>query len=192
MKNLLGDIKGMLSDGSELDSKNIVDISKNLSDKYQTMIDSGEVKINDLLGGVFDLLSNPDTINNEFTNFDATNLPNPSSVLQEMTNDPNLKDMMAMMGKNNTNSTAMPDLSMLSSMMSGLGNAKSGDKKKGKKGGQMPDLSMLSSLMSGMSSLSNPNADKIDNNAPSTISDLEKEIERMLNEVNVVENKKKK
>jgi hypothetical protein len=119
IKNLLGDIKGMLNSNDTIDSKSIINISKDLSTKYQTMIESGDVNISDLLSGVIGLLNDPDTINNEFNDIDATKLPDPSMILADISNDPNLKQAMNMLdGINDSNNNL--DMNLFSTMMSGM------------------------------------------------------------------------
>jgi len=163
VKGLLSDIKGMLNSNDNMNSKSIVDITRDLSSKYQTMIESGDVDINDLLSGVIGLLNDPDTINSEFEDIDSSKLPDPSQIISEMSNDPSLKQAMGMLG--------------------GIGN----------KGG-IPNMGMLGSMMSSMmnSGLTLPNEGKpsnniLDQNAPQTLNELEKEIERMMREVELAE-----
>jgi len=146
MKGLIGDIKNILSDGDELKTKNIIDISKDLSKKYQTMIENGDVNMGDLLSGVLGLINNPDSLNGEFDDIDVSKLPDPDSILKDMANDPKLKEVMGMMGNNK----GMPDMGMFGSMMANMVN-------------------------------SNTNTDD------KSISDLEKEIEQMMREVQEAE-----
>ena len=113
MKGLLTDIKDILNNTSNIESQNIVDISKNLSSKYQTMIEKGDVNIGDLLSGVLGLINDPDSLNDEFSDIDVNNLPNPENVLSDMANDPNLKEAMSMMSNDN-------NMNMFSSMMSSM------------------------------------------------------------------------
>jgi hypothetical protein len=156
IKGLLGDIKSMLKSNDNMDSKSIVDISRDLSSKYQTMIESGDVNINDLLSGVFGLLNDPDAINGEFDDIDSSKLPDPSKILSEMSNDPSLKQAMGILGAG-----------------------------KGGKGGMSGglDMSMLGSVMAGMMGGDKGSNSKVDPNAPKTVFELEKEIERMMREV---------
>lgn len=151
MKNLLGDIKGMLGQGN-LGSSNILDLSKNLSKKYETMIEQGDVNITDLFSGVVELLNNPDAIGDEFGDIDTDNLPNADELVKQMASDPSLKQAMSMMGN--------------------MGGSNMG------KGGL--NMGMLGAMMSGLmgGSTQQTNADD-----PKTIQELEKEIERMMNEL---------
>ena len=98
MNNLLGDIKSMFTNQNNLDAKYIFDVSKNLSEKYQNMIENGSVNLNDLMSGVINMLNNPEMITEQFNDIDESALPDPNSVLSEMSNDPNLKEAMNMMG----------------------------------------------------------------------------------------------
>lgn len=154
MKGLLGDIKGMLSGGQNLDTQNIMDLSKNLSVKYQDMIENGSVNITDLFSGVMDLLNNPDAIGEEFGDINTDNLPNPNDLINQMSSDPNLKQAMAMMG----NMGAGPS----NGQMGGL------------------NMGMLGAMMSGMMGGSQ---EAVDPNAPKTVQELEKEIERLMTEM---------
>ena len=151
MKNLLGDIKGMLN-GGNLESSNILDLSKNLSKKYETMIEKGDVNITDLFSGVVELLNNPDAIGDEFNDLDTDNLPNPDELVKQMASDPSLKEAMSMMGG-----------------MSNSGNSKGG-----------LNMGMLGAMMSGLMGGGNQEANP---NDPKTVQELEKEIERMMNEL---------
>jgi hypothetical protein len=146
MKGLIGDIKDILSNNNDLKSSSIVDISRNLSDKYQTMIDKGDVNISDLLSGVLGILNDPDALNEEFNDINADNLPNPDNILADMANDPKLKEAMNMMGSTNG----------------------------------MPNMGMFGSMMANMMSGNKP----VDNKS---ISDLEREIEQMMKEVQEVD-----
>lgn len=154
MKGLLGDIKNMLKESSEVDSKNIVDISKDLSNKYQNLIDNGNVNINDLLTGVLGILNDPNALDGQFDDIDADKLPDPKLILSEMSNDPSLKQAMGMLGN--------------------------------KKGGL--DMGMFGSLMASMMSTDNSNSSS--SNEPKTTQELENEIERMMKEINEVQNNK--
>ena len=131
---------------NQLKKKNIIDISKDLSKKYQTMIENGDVNMGDLLSGVLGLINNPDSLNGEFDDIDVSKLPDPDSILKDMANDPKLKEVMGMMGNNK----GMPDMGMFGSMMANMVN-------------------------------SNTNTDD------KSISDLEKEIEQMMREVQEAE-----
>jgi hypothetical protein len=157
MNGLICDIKDMLKDSSCTNSKNIVDISKDLSNKYQELIDSGNVNINDLLTGVLGLLNDPTSLDGQFDDIDTNNLPDPKSLLTEMTNDPNLKEAMGMLGTNN--------------------------------GGGL-NMNMISSLMANM--MSSDNSSSSNQNEPNTIQELEKEIERMMEDINNNDNTKDK
>ena len=166
IKGLLGDIKGMLKSSDSMDSKSIVDISRDLSSKYQNMIESGDVNITDLLSGVIGLLNDPDAINCEFDDIDSSKLPDPSKILSEMSNDPSLKQAMGLLG-GAAGKGGMPggmDMSMLGSMMAGM---------------------MGSGMLGGEGKPSALNKDGT--SAPKTINELEKEIERMMREVDEAE-----
>jgi hypothetical protein len=164
IKGLLGDIKHMLNSNDSIDSKSIVDISRDLSSKYQNLIESGEVNINDLLSGVIGLLNDPDAINGEFDDIDSSKLPDPSKILSEMSNDPSLKQAMSMLGgAGGAGGAGGMDMNMLSSMMAGM---------------------MGSSMMGGSGK---PSGLKGDGSAPKSIVELEKEIERMMREVTEAE-----
>lgn len=151
MKNLLGDIKGMLGQGN-LESSNILDLSKNLSKKYEAMIEQGDVNITDLFSGVVELLNNPDAIGDEFGDINTDNLPNPDDLVKQMASDPSLKQAMSMMGDigGSNKGTGGLNMGMIGAMMSGL--------------------------MGGSDQQANPDD-------PKTIQELEKEIERMMNEL---------
>lgn len=151
MKSLLGDIKGMLSSGNNIETQNILDFSKNLSDKYQNMIEKGEVNIADIFTGVIDLLNDPNAIGDEFDDINTDNLPNPNDLIQQMSSDSTLKEAMSMIGNMGLNGSGING-GMLDAMISGL--------------------------------MGNQN----DPNAPQTIHGLEKEIERMMNELQENEN----
>jgi hypothetical protein len=113
MNNLLGDIKNVLQDGSDM--TNILDVSKNLSQKYQTMIENGDVNMSDLLSGVMGLLNNPDSLNEQFKDIDASKLPNPDTIMANMASDPGLKEAMSMLNSDNGGMFG----AMMSSMMNG-------------------------------------------------------------------------
>ena len=165
MKDLLGDIKGMLSGGQNLDTQNIMDLSKDLSVKYQEMIEKGTVNISDLFTGVIDLLNNPDAIGEEFNDIDTNNLPNPNDLIQQMSSDPNLKQAISMMGNmgntDNKDGNPMGGLNMGGLNMGGL------------------NMGMLTAMMSGM--MNTPDASN--SNVPKTVQELEKEIERLMTEL---------
>ena len=120
INNLLGDIKSMLSNSNDLDSKGIVDISRDLSTKYQDMINKGDVDVGDLLTGVIDLLNNPDAINDQFGDFDGSNLPNPNQLLADMSKDPSLKEAMGMLGNMKGGKGGMPNMSMIGNLMGSM------------------------------------------------------------------------
>lgn len=125
MKKLLGDIKGIFSSG-EMNSKNIVDLSKDISTKYQSMIEKGDVSMNDLLGGVMGLLTNPDAIGEDFDDIDPSKLPDPNNILKEMSNDDSLKQTMNMLGGkdgiNNIDNLNTMMKGMMGSLMGGSAN----------------------------------------------------------------------
>jgi phage host-nuclease inhibitor protein Gam len=158
IKGLIGDIKNILSNNNDLESKNIMDISKDLSMKYQGMIEKGDVNISDLLSGVLGLINDPESFNGEFDDIDASKLPDPNSIFSDMANDPQLKEVMNMMGSKED---------MLGSMM-------------GNKDG-MPDMGMFGSMMANMMGNNNSQTNN------KSIGDLEKEIEQMMREVQEVE-----
>jgi hypothetical protein len=108
VSNLLTDIKSMLTATASSDVKNIIDISKDLSVKYQSLIESGTIDINDLLGGVFGLLTNPDEINEKFADVDQSTLPDPQSIMSAMSSDPNIMEAMSKMG--NMSGSGQPDM----------------------------------------------------------------------------------
>jgi len=169
MKGLLGDIKGMLSGGGQnMDTQNILDLSKNLSNKYQDMIEKGVVNITDLFSGVIDLLNDPDAIGDEFNDFDPEHLPNPNDLISQMSNDPSLKEAMSMMGS--------MGFGPASSTSAGTSTTNQG---KGPMAGL--NMGMLGSLMSGMMGGAAKTAE--DPNAPKTVQELEKEIERLMTEL---------
>ena len=122
MKGLIGDIKDILSNNDGLESKSIIDISKNLSQKYQNMIEKGDVNISDLLSGVLGIINDPESLNGEFDDIDVSKLPDPNSILKDMANDPNLKEAMNMMGNNE-------NMGMFSSMVSNMMNNTQTDNK---------------------------------------------------------------
>lgn len=161
MNDLLGDIKGLLNKPDDISSKSIVDISKDLSSKYQTMIEKGDVNITDLLSGVMNLLNDPESLEGHFDDINSDNLPDPSKLLADMTNDPNIKKAMDMFG-------------------GGLGGG-------GGVGGGVGGLdlnSMMASMMGGGLANMMGGLNKSDN-MPKTTEDLEKEIERLMTEINL-------
>lgn len=79
------------------------------------MIQNGDVDMSDLLSGVMGLLNNPDSLNEEFGDIDASKLPDPNSIISDMTNDPSFKDAMNMMSGENGGVFG----AMMSSMMNG-------------------------------------------------------------------------
>jgi hypothetical protein len=173
IKGLLGDIKHMLTNNDGMDTKNIVDFSKDLSSKYQNMIESGEVNINDLLSGVIGLLNDPDALDGEFSDIDATKLPDVNDFMSGMANDPNLKQAMSsMMGKDGK----LDMNNLMSSMMGSMGSM-------GGMGGN--DNPLISGLMNSMMS-NNSNVQKTED-VPKTIEALEEEIRRMMNDLQVQE-----
>ena len=176
IKGLLGDIKHMLTNNDGMDTKNIVDFSKDLSSKYQNMIESGEVNINDLLSGVIGLLNDPDALDGEFSDIDATKLPDVNDFMSGMANDPNLKQAMSsMMGKD-----GKLDMNNLMSSMMGSMSSMGG---MGCMGGN--DNPLISGLMNSMMS-NNSNVQKTED-VPKTIEALEEEIRRMMNDLQVQE-----
>jgi transcriptional regulator of met regulon len=174
MKNLLGDIKGMLSGGQNMDTKNILDMSKDLSNKYQNMIDTGDLNITDLFSGVMGLLNNPDAIGEEFGDFDGSNLPNPNDLMSQMADDPSLKQAMEMMNglgintnpSNSSNSSNLSNFSDQTNISNPIGGL---------------DMNMLGAMMSGMMGTMNSNSQS--NNEPKTVRELEKEIERLMADI---------
>ena len=122
MKGLIGDIKNILTDNDGLESKNILDISKDLSQKYQNMIEKGDVNMGDLLSGVLGILNDPDSLNGEFDDIDTSKLPDPNNILADMANDPKLKEVMGMVSNNN-------DMGMFGSMMANMMNSSQTDNK---------------------------------------------------------------
>ena len=187
IKTMLGDIKNMLSNTDGSQSKNILEMSNDLSSKYQEMITSGKLDVNDLVSGVFGLLNDSSAIDEEFGDFDASKLPDTNKLMDDMSKDPTLKDMMQKMGGANGKMDMGAISSLMSGMMSNDAN-KSGSSKAGTSagvGGGL-DMGMMSSLMSGLMSGSSLS----DKNAPKSISEMEKEIERMMKEVSDMETNK--
>ena len=145
--SLLGDIKGLLNT-EDLTGSNIIELTKNLSNKYQTMIDNGDANIDELLTGVIGLLSDPNKIDKEFSDFDVSKIKNPDKIISDITNDPSIKDAMSMVDQTGLSSSV------------GIGSGMFG--------------SILSNFMSGNN----------DDNEPQTMSELENEIEKLMNDVN--------
>jgi hypothetical protein len=194
IKNLMGDIKNILqsSTNETSNTKNIIDMGRDLSAKYQNLIESGSMDIGELLTSVVGLMSDPDTIAKEFGDLDTSKLPNPSNILSELSSDPSLKEeMKGMASKMMSGMDGMDGFSdMASKMMSGMGGM-----------GDMGDMGdMASKMMSGMGGMSGIGdmASKMmssmfknntsDSSAPKTVQELEKEIERMMLEVESADN----
>ena len=116
--SLLGDIKGLLNT-EELTGSNIIELTKNLSNKYQTMIDNGDANIEELLSGVIGLLSDPNKIDKEFSDFDVSKIKNPDQIISDITNDPSIKDAMSMVDQTGLSSNAGMFGSILSNFMAG-------------------------------------------------------------------------
>ena len=171
MNDLLGDIKGLLNKPDNISSKSIVDISKDLSSKYQTMIEKGDVNIGDLLSGVMNLLNDPESLEGHFDDINTENLPDPSKLLSEMTSDPNIKKAMDMIGSNSDNTNSLDLNNMMASMMGGNDT-----------GGLNLNNMMASMMGGGLANMigSSKNSDDI----PKTTEELEKEIERLITEIN--------
>jgi hypothetical protein len=74
VNGLLGDIKSMLLTNDNVNEKNIIDISKDLSSKYQNMIENGDIDIGDLLSGVIGLLNDPSSLDGQFDDVDSSKL----------------------------------------------------------------------------------------------------------------------
>lgn len=181
IKTMLGDIKNMLSNTDGNQSNNILEMSNNLSSKYQEMISSGQLDVNDLVSGVFGLLNDSSAIDEEFGDFDTSKLPDTNKLMTDMSKDPTLKDMMQKMGGAN----GKMDMGAISSLMSGM-MSKDAQKVGNSSVGGGLDMGMMSSLMSGLMS-GNTQTSK---DAPKSISDMEKEIERMMKEVSDIETNK--
>lgn len=117
---VLSDIKEMLKSNTSNDASNIIDISRNLSTKYQTLIENGSINMNDLLSGAFELLNDPDKMKKQFSDLDGLSLPDMGSLLSAVSNDPTLKDVINMMGGlNNLENFDINNLGSLLSSMSG-------------------------------------------------------------------------
>jgi hypothetical protein len=204
IKTMLSDIKNMLSNANGSESKNILEMSNDLSTKYQDMISSGKIDVNDLVSGVFGLLNDSSAIDEEFGDFDASKLPDTNKLMADMSNDPTLKDMMQKMGNGKGSGL---DMGAISSLMTGMMPKDGKDQKgKGSNSGPSLDMSAISSLMSGMMSSgksTNSGLDmgmmsslmsgimsgktQTDKDAPKSVSEIESEIERMMNEVSEME-----
>ena len=116
--SLLGDIKGLLNT-DDLSGSNIIELTKNLSNKYQTMIDNGDANIDELLTGVIGLLSDPNKIDREFSDFDVSKIKNPDKIISDITNDPSIKDAMSMVDQTGLSSNVGMFGSILSNFMGG-------------------------------------------------------------------------
>ena len=84
----------MINNNDSNDPKNILDMSKDISTKYQNLVESGNLNINDLLSGVFGLLNNPSIINEEFKDIDTSKLPDPEKLLGEINGDINIQNTL--------------------------------------------------------------------------------------------------
>lgn len=115
MKGLLTDIKSMINNNDTSNPKNILNMSKDISTKYQELIENGNVNINDLLGGVLGLISDPSIINDEFKDINTNNLPDPNLLLGEIKDDPNLKKTFENIGSDS-------NMNILGSLMSNFMN----------------------------------------------------------------------
>lgn len=82
VNNLLFDIKDLLLNKSE---ENIIDLSKRLSNTYHEKMLNGEFNFNELLGGVTDLLKNPNTINETFKNVNLSDIKNTNRDIKKET-----------------------------------------------------------------------------------------------------------
>jgi len=116
--SLLGYIKGLLNT-EELTGLNIIELTKILSNKYQTMIDHGDANIDELLTGVIGLWSDPNKIDKEFSDYDVSKIKNPDKIISDITNDPSIKDAMSMVDQTGLSSTAGMFGSILSNFMGG-------------------------------------------------------------------------
>jgi hypothetical protein len=120
--DLLCDIKDLLNKDT---GENIIDLSKKLSNKYQDKILNGNLELNDLLGSVVGLINKPDKITKNFKDFDKSNLEkiNPNDLINELSNNPNMKDAMSMLeslNKNNEDSNS--DMSNIINSTSDMSN----------------------------------------------------------------------
>lgn len=158
VKNLLSDIKTMIKSDNISNSKDLLNMSKNISSKYQNMIESGSINPTELIGSLLGLLKNPNSLNEEFKDINISNLPDPNSLLEEIAEDSNLKNAMkTMLGNNND---------LMSNFMNNN------------------NENIIGSL--GSSLMSNFMDNNINNstNIPKSSNELDKEIERLLKEVN--------
>jgi hypothetical protein len=86
------------------------------------MIDNGDANIEELLSGVIGLLSDPNKIDKEFSDFDISKIKNPDQIISDITNDPSIKDAMSMVDQTGLSSNAGMFGSILSNFMGGAGN----------------------------------------------------------------------
>lgn len=131
--NLLCDIKDILNKDT---NENIIDLSKKLSNKYQEKILNGDLELNDLLSSVVGLINKPDKITKNFKDFDSSNLQkiNPNDLINELSNNPNIKDAMNMLNSLKSNDSneldnSSSDMSNIMNSMLGMLNIDKEDEK---------------------------------------------------------------
>jgi hypothetical protein len=78
--NILDDIKGNLKESGK-DMNALLENTKKLGQKYQDKIQSGELKMEDMMGSLMGVLKNPNQLMETMKDFNLSDLPDPTDML---------------------------------------------------------------------------------------------------------------
>jgi hypothetical protein len=96
--NLLGDLKTKLNTKDKFGIGDIFELTKELTNDYQTKLQNKEFSLTDVFSGIVDLVQNPQKIEDDFKDLNTKLDAKPEDLLKSVQEDPKLKDINNMMG----------------------------------------------------------------------------------------------
>jgi len=91
IKNIIFEIKNKIleikkNNSSKLDLKNILNNTNDIQDKYCKLLNNGEIKLNDIISGLFVLINNKEECDEILKEFDINDIIDSDNILDELTN----------------------------------------------------------------------------------------------------------
>lgn len=96
--NLLGDLKTKLNTKDKFGIGDIFELTKELTNDYQTKLQNKEFSLTDVFTGIVDLVQNPQKVEDEFKGMDNKLDAKPEDLLKSVQEDPKLKEINNLMG----------------------------------------------------------------------------------------------
>jgi len=124
LNTIIGDIKDNLNNNSG-DIDTLINNTKEMGKKYQDLVTSGQMSMDEMLGSMMGIISNPEEIAKSVGEIDISKLPDPEKLIEKLSSElgtdgaqmmQNMKDMMNNQGDDHNFNPA----SLISTLMSGV------------------------------------------------------------------------